>query len=61
MKELLILQLTIFILLAVGFLVKKIKIVGDEGQKNITDLVIYVILPCNIVTSFLNGMTKDTL
>ncbi|MBR6322735.1 MAG: AEC family transporter, partial [Lachnospiraceae bacterium] len=41
--------------------VKKIKIVGDEGQKNITDLVIYVILPCNIVTSFLNGMTKDTL
>ena len=31
MKELLILQLTIFILLAVGFLVKKIKIVGGEG------------------------------
>ena len=61
MKELLILQLTIFILLAVGFLVKKIKIVGGEGQKNITDLVIYVILPCNIVTSFLNGMTKNTL
>lgn len=61
MKELLILQLTIFILLAVGFLVKKIKIIGAEGQKNITDLVIYIILPCNIVTSFLNGMTKDTL
>ena len=61
MKELLILQLTIFILLAVGFLVKKIHIVGAEGQRNITDLVIYVILPCNIVTSFLNGMTKDTL
>ena len=61
MKELLILQLTIFILLAVGFLVKKVHIVGAEGQRNITDLVIYVILPCNIVTSFLNGMTKDTL
>ncbi|MBQ6551964.1 MAG: AEC family transporter [Lachnospiraceae bacterium] len=61
MKELLSLQFTIFVLLAVGFLVKKIRIVGAEGQRNITDLVIYVVLPCNIVLSFLSGMTRDTL
>lgn len=55
------LQLTIFILLAAGFLVKRVKLVGSEGQKNITDLVIYLVLPCNIVTSFLNGTTVETL
>ena len=61
MKELLSLQFTIFILLAAGVLVKKLHIVGREGQKNITDLVIYVVLPCNIITSFLNGMSGDAL
>lgn len=61
MKELLSLQFTIFVLTAVGFLLKKIKIIGQTGQKNITDLVIYVVMPCNIVTSFLSGLTPDTL
>ena len=60
MKDLLILQLTIFILLALGFLVKKIGLVGKEGQKNITDLVLYVILPCSILTSFMNGADRDS-
>ena len=61
MKELLSLQFTIFVLLAAGVLVKKLHIVGREGQKNITDLVIYEVLPCNIITSFLNGMGRDAL
>ena len=48
MKTLLTLQLTIFILVAVGFLMKKIHIIGPQGQKNINDLVIYLMQhpPC---------------
>ena len=49
MKTLLTLQLTIFLLVAVGFLMKKIHIIGPQGQKNI---VIYLILPCNILHAF---------
>ena len=52
MITLLTLQLTIFILVAVGFLMKKIHIIGPQGQKNINDLVIYLILPCNILHAF---------
>ena len=31
---------------------KKIHIIGPPGQKNINDLVIYLILPCNILHAF---------
>ena len=53
MKELFILQVTIFLLIAVGFLVKRIGLIGLQGQKNLNDLVIYVVLPCNILKAFL--------
>lgn len=52
MGDLLILQTTIFVLIATGFFVKRLGLVSKEGQKNITDLVINVVLPCNIITSF---------
>ena len=48
------LQITLFILIGTGYLVKKRGIVSDEGQKNITDLVIDVVLPLNILTAFVN-------
>lgn len=61
MQDLLVLQVTIFLLIAVGFLIKRLQIVGKEGQKNITDLVLLVTLPANIVTSFTVEITPDTL
>ena len=61
MSETLILQISIFILMGVGFLVKRLGLVGKEGQKNLTDLVIYVILPCNILTSFTADVGADVL
>ena len=61
MRELLELQFTIFALIAVGVLVKKKGIIGTAGQKNITDLVIYVVLPCNTVMSFLNGKVDSSI
>ena len=52
MQENLILQFTIFTLIAVGFLVRKLGLVSLQGQKSLTNLVIYVILPCNILHAF---------
>lgn len=40
-------------LMAVGYLLKRIGIITDEGKKVLMDLVIYVTLPCNIVKSFI--------
>ncbi|MBR1711467.1 MAG: AEC family transporter [Clostridia bacterium] len=59
MQELLSLEFNIFVMVAVGFLVGKLKIVGKEGEKNITDLVLLVILPCNIFNSFMTKLTSD--
>ena len=61
MEKLLELQLTVFVLTALGFLFKRLRIFGAEGQKNLTDLVIDLVMPCNIVTGFLSGATKDSL
>lgn len=55
-----ILQITMLILIVVGAGVKKLGIVGAAGQKNINDLVIYLVLPCNIVKSFLIECGSDT-
>lgn len=54
MEQLFNLEFQIFILIAVGFLVRKIHIVSKTGEKNLTDLVLYVVLPCSIFASFLN-------
>ena len=61
MITLLTLQLTIFLLVAVGFLMKKIHIIGPQGQKNINDLVIYLILPCNILHAFTQSAADGRL
>ena len=54
-------QLTIFLLVAVGFFVKKTGLVGPQGQKNINDLVIYIVLPCNILKAFMVEFSRDKL
>lgn len=60
MSDVLILQITMLLLIIVGAVVKKLGIVGAAGQKNINDLVIYLVLPCNIVKSFLIACDSDT-
>ena len=59
MSKLLMLEFNIFAMIGVGFLVKRIGIVSKTGQKDITDLVLYVILPCNILNSFMTKLTRD--
>lgn len=63
MEELIDLQLMIFSLIALGLFVKKIKMVSEVGQKNLTDLVVNLILPCNIIEAFMvkfsTGIASD--
>ncbi len=54
--EMLNLQIMLFILMAVGILVKKIGIISAENRKSFSDMLINVILPCNIVSSFMSGI-----
>ena len=53
MEKLLSLDFSIFAMIATGFLIRKIRLVGKEAERVITDMVLYVILPCNIFNSFL--------
>lgn len=53
MSDVLSLQFTMLLLILIGTILKKIGIISVKGQKNINDLVIYLVLPCNIVKSFM--------
>lgn len=50
--ELINLQGELFLLVAAGVLLRKLHIIPEAGKAVLTDLVIYLILPCNIVNSF---------
>lgn len=59
--ELISFQLRMFLIMLVGAFFRKRNIITVEGKKNLTDLVIYLILPCNIVKSFLIQFDRQTL
>lgn len=52
MNDLINLQIMMFLMIFAGLIVKRIGLVNEEGKKNITDLVLYLILPANIIKSF---------
>ena len=47
------LQLEIFILMLIGYIISKNGIINSERRKGLTDLVINLILPANIIRSFM--------
>lgn len=59
--ELFNIQGTLFLMILVGALLKKLGIVDDEGRRCLTDLCINVVIPCNIVKSCLVGMEPGVL
>lgn len=61
MIALLKLQFIIFALIGIGFYTRRRGMVSREGQKNITDLVINIVLPCNILTSFSQQFEEGTM
>ncbi|NLT15917.1 MAG: AEC family transporter [Clostridiales bacterium] len=54
-------QIQIFILIIVGFFAAKKGIFSAEARRDMTDIVIYIILPCNIFHSFEKALTPDKL
>jgi predicted permease len=54
-------QIQIFILVAVGFIAGKKGIFSPEARRDMTNVVIYIILPCNIFQSFEKSLTPDKL
>ncbi|MDF2514458.1 MAG: putative permease, partial [Herbinix sp.] len=61
MQQLVNLQFTMFMMIAAGVILKKVGIIGEEGKKNLTDLVIFLILPANIIKSFLVEFSVDII
>lgn len=54
-------QFMLFLLMGVGFLTAKLNMVDAHIRGALTNLVINIILPCNIVYSFMVGFDKDLL
>lgn len=55
------LQFMMFILMGVGFFLRRKNILTAEGKRMLTDLVIDVILPCNIINAFSIEFNQDLL
>lgn len=55
------LQIEIFILILIGYILRKINIISKESRKSLTDLVIYIILPANIIYSFMIKMDETII
>jgi predicted permease len=60
-KDLADLQLTIFMMILIGLFLKRLNIISEEGKVSLTDLVIYVVLPCNIIRSFMISFSGSIL
>ena len=50
-------QLVLLLLVLVGFIVKKLRILNRESEKAVSSLLVNVLLPCNIIQSFLGEIT----
>jgi len=51
----------LFILIAAGFICRRIKILTEAGIKSISDLVVYVVTPANILVAFHREFRADLL
>lgn len=50
------LQFMLFTLMVAGIIIKKAGIITSENRKSFSNMLINVILPCNIVSSFMSGI-----
>ena len=55
------LQLMMFMMMAAGMILTKVGILKSEGKVMMTDLVLYFLLPCNIINSFRMEFSFDIL
>lgn len=50
-----------FIIIAIGFLITKKGIFSAKARTDVTDIVLYVVLPCNIFSSFSKDVSPEVL
>ncbi|MDD3363100.1 MAG: AEC family transporter [Hespellia sp.] len=55
------LQIMMFIMMGIGFFLRKKDIITTPGKLVLTDLVIDLILPCNIISAFCMEFSKEIL
>lgn len=55
------LQLMMFIEIGIGWYLRKKGLITEEGKRVLTDLVIDLILPCNIIQSFMIELDREIL
>lgn len=60
-SRLMTLQGMLFLLTGIGIAVQKSKLLPDNAQGMLTDLILYVILPCNIALSFQIDLNRELL
>ena len=53
--------LILFILILIGFILAKAKVLGDKSVKGMTDLVLYTVTPCVIIKSFIREFEPKLL
>ena len=53
--------LELFILIALGFICGKTKILNEKAVKSITDIVLYIVCPCVIVQNFIRPFDINML
>ena len=53
------LQMQLFLLMIIGYICTKIKLISKEAQGSLSDILIYVVLPCNIIAGFTSGIAVD--
>lgn len=61
MENLLHLQIELFLLMALGFLFTRTGLLSKEARRGLTDLVLYAVLPANIIISFLIELDRSIL
>ena len=51
----------LFILIGIGFLCGKTKMLNDKTAKSITDIVLYIVCPCVIIENFIRPFDTNML
>lgn len=55
------LQLTMFVLLAVGFVCARLGLLTQKGRESMTNVFINIMIPCSIITAFYQSLTPELL
>lgn len=58
-RQMLNLQCTLFALILVGMIAKRKGIITSEGKKSLSNLMVNIILPCNIIHSFMGDINAS--